>query len=294
MTGIAATDDRMQETPDRRSLSFGPAPCSAAALTVLSLGAGVQSSTLALMAAKGQIQPMPALAIFADTQAEPADVYAYLATLEKLLPFPVVRVTQGSLETETLRTWRKKDGHTTVKSSLPTWVFANGESKPLMRKCTLDFKVRPIMRHLRQIRQGRPVEQWIGISLDEAHRMKDAQKPWLINRWPLIEARMNRHDCLRWLDANGYPPPPRSACAFCPYHSNAEWRRLRDSQPEAWQHAIDFEKRMHQAHQHHQTAKHVPYLHRSCVPLEQVDLSTEEDRGQASLWGNECTGMCGV
>jgi hypothetical protein len=29
MTGSAATDDRMQETPDRRSLSFGPAPGSA-------------------------------------------------------------------------------------------------------------------------------------------------------------------------------------------------------------------------------------------------------------------------
>lgn len=263
-------------------------------LTVLSLGAGVQSSTLALMAAKGQIAPMPDLAIFADTQAEPGDVYAYLDTLEKLLPFPVVRVTQGSLETETLRTWRKKDGQTTVKSSLPTWVMANGEAKPLMRKCTLDFKVRPIMRYLRQIREGRPVEQWIGISLDEAHRMKVSQKSWVTNRWPLIEERMKRHDCLRWLDANGYPKPPRSACYFCPYHSDEEWRRLRDNQPESWQQAIDFEKRMHQANKHHSTAKYLPYLHRSCIPLEQVDLRTKEERGQASFFGNDCSGMCGV
>jgi hypothetical protein len=40
-------------------------------LTVLSLGAGVQSSTMALMAAKGEIIPMPDCAIFADTGAEP-------------------------------------------------------------------------------------------------------------------------------------------------------------------------------------------------------------------------------
>ena len=41
---------------------------------VLSLGAGVQSSTLALMAAAGEVTPMPTAAIFADTQAEPARV----------------------------------------------------------------------------------------------------------------------------------------------------------------------------------------------------------------------------
>ena len=34
---------------------------------VLSLGAGVQSSTLALMAAKGEVTPMPDVAVFADT-----------------------------------------------------------------------------------------------------------------------------------------------------------------------------------------------------------------------------------
>jgi hypothetical protein len=44
----------------------------------LSLGAGVQSSTLALMAAHGEITPMPVAAIFADTQAEPASVYRWL------------------------------------------------------------------------------------------------------------------------------------------------------------------------------------------------------------------------
>ena len=37
---------------------------------IISLGAGVQSSTMALMAACGEITPMPQCAIFADTQAE--------------------------------------------------------------------------------------------------------------------------------------------------------------------------------------------------------------------------------
>ena len=57
--------------------------------TVLNLGAGVQSSCLALMAAMGEVKPMPDFAVFADTQAEPKSVYDWLDWLEKQLPFPV-------------------------------------------------------------------------------------------------------------------------------------------------------------------------------------------------------------
>jgi len=64
---------------------------------VISLGAGVQSSTIALMAAHGEIAPMPDAAIFADTQAEPVSVYRWLDWLETQLQFPVHRVTAGNL-----------------------------------------------------------------------------------------------------------------------------------------------------------------------------------------------------
>jgi len=65
-------------------------------LTVLSLGAGVQSSTLALMAAKGLIEA-PDVAIFADTQWESRLVYDWLNVLERALTFPVIRVSVGNL-----------------------------------------------------------------------------------------------------------------------------------------------------------------------------------------------------
>lgn len=48
-------------------------------LRILSLGAGVQSTTLALMAAHGEIGAMPDCAIFADTGWEPKAVYEHLA-----------------------------------------------------------------------------------------------------------------------------------------------------------------------------------------------------------------------
>ena len=53
-------------------------------MNIISLGAGVQSSTMALMAKHGEIKPMPDCAIFADTQAEPKKVYDWLDWLENL------------------------------------------------------------------------------------------------------------------------------------------------------------------------------------------------------------------
>ena len=71
-------------------------------LTILSLGAGVQSSVMALMAAKCEISPMPDAAIFADTQAEPQGVYDWLDWLETQLPFPIIKVTAGDLRQDCL------------------------------------------------------------------------------------------------------------------------------------------------------------------------------------------------
>ena len=68
-------------------------------LRALSLGAGVQSTTLALMAAHGEIGPMPDCAIFADTGWEPQAVYDHLAWLmsPNVLPFPVHIVSDGNI-----------------------------------------------------------------------------------------------------------------------------------------------------------------------------------------------------
>jgi hypothetical protein len=50
-------------------------------LRVISLGAGVQSTTMALMAARGEIAPMPDCAIFADTQGRLLSANRWIASL---------------------------------------------------------------------------------------------------------------------------------------------------------------------------------------------------------------------
>jgi hypothetical protein len=269
---------------------------------ILSLGAGVQSSTLALMAARGEVPgPKLSCAIFADTQAEPPSVYRWLDWLEKQLPFPVHRVTAGSLTDGSLRIGSRADGSRWIKGHVPAFVTKpDGSVGPLWRTCTADYKLAPLFKKQRELagigRGEKTVRAvtWIGISLDEVSRMKDSREPWAENRWPLIEMRMNRHDCFQWMKSRGYPNPPRSACSYCPFHSDAEWRRLKTEEPEAFQDAIAFEQRLQAVSKEVGCHSGIPTLHRSGVAIEKVDFSTEEEKGQISLFQNECEGMCGV
>jgi hypothetical protein len=272
---------------------------------LISLGAGVQSSTLALMAAKGEVGPMPKAAIFADTQAEPESVYKWLDWLEAQLPFPVYRVTAGSLTAEQLRTRvSKKTGNIYVKTMIPAYVLKPEGGKGLLgRKCTADFKVKVILkkaRELGEVRRGSKeinVVQWIGISLDEVHRMKPSRERWAKNIFPLIDREMTRQDCLSWMQRNGYPQPPRSACVYCPFHSDHEWKRLRNNEPEEWAKAVKFDYDLREVlKQQTGTAvlRGTAYLHSSCKPLDQVELGSVPDKNQLSLFGNECEGLCGV
>lgn len=268
---------------------------------VLSLGAGVQSSTLALMAAQGAIGPMPDGAIFADTQAEPGAVYRQLDYLDSQLPFPIHRVTSGNLREEIYRAVR---GEGRMGARPPFFVEGGGM---LRRKCTQDYKLRPIQRKVRELIGLRPRQRgpkdpaatvWIGISTDEVQRMKPSLLPYVVHRWPLIEAGISRSQCLEWLRAHGHPTPPKSACTFCPYHDNRLWRDLQLQDPAAFQDAVAVDRAIRNGIGKDRStgplSRRQWFLHASRTPLESVDFRTPEEAGQASLFDDECEGMCGV
>lgn len=268
----------------------------------LSLGAGVQSSTLALMYATGNLTPMPIAAVFADTQAEPASVYRWLDWLETQLPFPLHRVSAGSLaESELTIKTSKNTGKKYRRTLVPVFgMNEDGTKGILARGCTRDYKINPIKSKVKEL-AGVPrgckspmVVQVIGISVDEIQRMKPSRDPWWISRWPLIETRTSRQQCKDWLQERGYPEPPRSACKWCPFHSNAEWRRLQLEEPEEFADAVAFEKAIQKANEQDEVMRSIPYLHSSCKPLDEIDFRSDVERGQGLLWDDECEGMCGV
>jgi hypothetical protein len=271
----------------------------AKSLTVLSLGAGVQSSCVALMAAAGETQ-MPDHAIFADTGGEPANVYAYLKYLAPLLPFPVHVVSAGCLADdflEALSDPKKRCGQP------PFMVKAldkpDGQNTArIWRKCTADYKIKPIKRKIQTLlAKGQNVIQLIGISLDEAHRMKPSGVKYITNEYPLIDLRMSRHDCHEWIKKHGFQTPPKSACWFCPYMSNPRLRWMRDHAPDDWARLVGFDHEMRNRQREYINGAKITgtlYVHRDCLPIDEVDLTTETDRGQLDLFGEECEGMCGL
>lgn len=268
-------------------------------MKVLSLGAGVQSSTVLLMSCQGVLPKLDA-AIFADTQWEPSAVYAYLSFLEmeaQKAGIPVYRVSKGNIRDDALHS--KVRGMTEEWQrwvSIPFYKLADGQSDEgqIRRQCTKEYKIEPITRKVRELANAagvKRVELWYGISGDELRRMRISKLRWIENYYPLVfglDRPYHRHDCLRWIVEQQYPVPPRSACLGCPYHSDAEWAAIKKD-PVAWADVTQFDAAIRDCG----GLRGQTYLHRSCKPLPMVDFESMEEKGQRN-WLNECEGMCGV
>ena len=276
------------DSPMTSDASASPATCPR--LVVLSLGAGVQSSTLALMAAAGEIKPMPNAAIFADTQDETAKVYRHLEWLETVLPFPVHRVTRGKLSTRLL------EGDDEAR--IPAFVGHGGMAT---RQCTRNYKIKPIRRKIRELLGVGPrgfippgtVSQWIGISTDEASRSKPSGVKFIVNRWPFLEVgtEMSRYQCTEWLFRKFKRVAPKSACRYCPLQGNKRWLKMKESEPYEWQQSIRFDNAL-RSPENVKRFHGKLYLHLSREPLAVADL-TPKPR-EPDLFANECEGICGV
>lgn len=267
-------------------------------IKVISLGAGVQSSTMSLKFACGEFAPMPDCAIFADTGAEPAGVMKWLDWLETQLPFPVYRVMHKDGLLDNIKNSIK--GGRFAGAPFYTESLTSAREGRLRRQCTREFKVTPITKKLRDLlglqkgqRAGKDIRviQYIGISMDEALRMKPSREKWVKHEWPLIDHNMTRTDCLDWMQARGYPKPTKSACTFCPYHNDALWRDMKMNDPVSWQQAVEVDEMIRSGVRG--TTQRL-YLHRTMKPLTEVDFRTAEDAGQVDMFNEECEGMCGV
>ena len=299
-------------------------------LTILSLGAGVQSSTLALMGMHDAIPYHIDAAIFADTRAEPAEVYRWLEFLEKTLPFPVHRVTRGDLFKDSLERRVSRKGVSYWKVGVPVFIRnADGGRGKLMRKCTAEYKIREILKCSRRLADKGVIRRWmnrhgvhrervpvpeghawrwhvpevaradplvyslIGISVDEIQRVKPSREPWIEHRHPLVDAGLSRAYCLKWMEHHGYPRPPRSACVFCPYHDDAEWAHMKREDPASFQAACEWEEAAAAAAACEITRGR-PFLHSSLMPLPLVRFKEVKEATSSSGFSEECEGMCGV
>jgi len=264
-------------------------------LRILSLGAGVQSTTLALMIEKGEV-PMVDCAVFSDTMSEPKAVYKHLDWLEQNVSFPIYRISKGNLAEDIIEGINGKYKYL----SIPVYTVNKATKKKglLRRQCTNDYKIQPIIKKIREllgykkgerVKKGTKVEMLMGISIDEIVRMRDNRMKYIQNVYPLIDKNIRRYQCLEWMEKNNYPKPPRSACTFCPYHSNIEWLEIKKNKKE-WDEVVALDNAIRYGTKKKEDAV---FLHKSCVPIEEADLEPNKD--QQDLFNDICDeGMCGI
>lgn len=263
---------------------------SAPRLTLLSLGAGVQSTALLILSARGDLPKLDG-AIFSDTGWEPKAVYEHLDRIEREVAtpagIPIHRVTSGNIREDALDPTHRF-------ASMPLYIL-NRDGSPGMtrRQCTSEYKLKPIKRKVREllgyphpirVPKGTYVEQWIGISTDERDRaidkdtgeLKTGDVNYARNRYPLLDLGMSRDQCRALLTATGFGSTPKSACVGCPFHTNAQWRDLRNNHPDEFADAVEFDAAIRAGNARGNllgnTLLGSPFLHRSRLPLSDAPI----------------------
>lgn len=216
----------------------------------------------------------PDVVLFADTKAEPSDVYAAVEDARVLCEKVGVRfetVTAGDLANPP-KASTGTQGILTPVYTVKLYTDEDGpagEEGQLKRQCTQRYKIEPMMKRAAELAGDRPIEVTMGISLDEAHRMKRRDSGDRVqNRYPLIMqdalGMMSRHDCVNLLNDLGVSAG-KSACYFCPYKADARWIEMYRNDSELFAKTVEYDRWVRD-----QRPGYKCYVHRSRRPLEDV------------------------
>lgn len=258
-------------------------------LHILSLGVGIQSTTLYYMSALGLIQRFD-YAIFADPGREKKKTYIYLKKLciwaKKHNGPPIIICGKKSLYEDLLYGTNSKG---TRFASIPAFTpGSDGYRSTVKRQCTGEYKIREVNKAIRKL-YGVSGHEWtpptfiyIGISTDEASRMKIPQKKWQTLIYPLCSYSItksgfnkiagsptySRQDCINWLIKNHFPVPVSSSCTFCPYQSDQDWLNLKEHDPKEFKAMIFLDRSIRDSSL--KGLNRPLFLHSSLKPLDQV------------------------
>lgn len=243
---------------------------------IWSSGGGVQSTAIAALICQGELTPD--LSIIVDTERELSTTWAYLdrwvmPALEKV-GVTLHRVAKSQYATVDLL--RNDD------FLIPAFTTETGEIGKLPTYCSNEWKQRVMRRWATQEHGVKNADVWIGYTIDERNRLTQPTGRWH-NRYPLIDRRMTRGDCIALAKRMGWPEPPRSSCYMCPNKPHHEWGWQRLNAPNDHQKAILFEREM----QKHDSDL---WLTDTGLPLEDADFTQPDD-----FFTERCVGgMCFV
>jgi phosphoadenosine phosphosulfate reductase family protein len=177
---------------------------------ILSYGGGLNSTALLVFLIKNHY-PLD-LVLFADTGSEFDHTYKTVQIYKEYclnhnIPFVIVKSDKGVIYD----------------------YYFNKKITPnrMKRDCTTKFKITPIRQYIRKNYPKEKFVFYIGIDYDEAHRMRDSDVKYIENKYPLVDNKINRSNCISLLQKEGLYVPQKSGCYFCPFTKKAGWVNLK-------------------------------------------------------------------
>jgi hypothetical protein len=245
---------------------------SAEVTQVWSCGGGTQSGAIASLIARGML-PRPDICFMTDTGRERSGTWPFVDGFIR----PALASVGLELTIVKAADFQRLDVFWNDTVLLPGYTTQSGEVGKLSPFCSGKWKRDVAERFLRSV-GVKTARNWIGISLDEAGRIRAQHRGWLELWYPLIfERPMRRSQCVERIRSEGWAGViPHSACWMCPNASDEEWLDMWINYPDDFYRACDLEAEMRLKDPHF-------YLHPSCVPLAQVDFTAQQsmfaDRG---------------
>lgn len=230
-------------------------------MKILSFGAGMQSTALALMSCDNAIakklnQPMPFpkvpiydFVVICDLGFEPPWVMQQAEFVAKICESVGIsyRCLDAPLYQDLMRDFGKKR-----VVSIPWWTLdEEGHKSKMPRNCTLDYKVDLISKFIRWEALGykkgqrlreedkKAHEMHMGFGYEEKKRCKENPNPMFINKFPLVDMKLERKRNYAYIKDVWGLATKASACCFCPFHRNYFFQYLKEQEPDTYHQLLD-------------------------------------------------------
>ncbi|MGN9161245.1 hypothetical protein [Clostridium sulfidigenes] len=228
-------------------------------MKILSCGAGMQSTALALMSCEKKKYgddiypevPIYDAILFCDLGEEPRWVYDQVYFIQCAcedvgIPFYVL---ESNLHSHYVENFGKAR-----VVSIPFWTIdESGKKGKMMRNCTLDYKINVMQKFIRANLLGykkgqrtrsedlKAHEMHLGFSVEEKHRCKDNPHKMFVNKFPLCDMNLERKDNYAYIKDVWGLETKASACTFCPFHRNYFFKHLKANYQEEYRKLIEFD-----------------------------------------------------
>lgn len=266
-------------------------------MKILSFGAGMQSTALALMSCENafaketELKPYPMVpiydaVIFCDLGLEPQWVTKQAEFVHKACVKAGIKYIK--LDTHLYQDFMQNFGEKRVVS-IPWWTLDdNGHKSKMPRNCTLDYKVNLISKYVRwellgykkgqrlQEKDKKAHELHMGFSSEEKRRCKENPNPMFINKFPLVEMGFERKDAYAYCKEKWGLETKASACCFCPFHRNYFFAYLKEHEPSTYQKLLEVDTLLRDKKPHPPMDSHL-FISRSRKRLAELQPEDCED-----------------